>query len=47
MLGGVLAAFSLRVAFLCNAALFCCGAFVAWCWLGARHEGSLPAEPEE
>ena len=45
MLGGVLAAFSLRVAFLCNAALFCCGALVAWRWLGARREGSLPAEP--
>jgi MFS family permease len=45
MLGGVLAAFSLRVAFLCNAALFCCGTFVAWRWLGARREGSLPAEP--
>jgi len=45
MLGGVLAAFSLRVVVLCNAALFCCGALVAWHWLGARRAGSLPAEP--
>ena len=45
MLGGVLAAFSLRVAFLCNAVLFCCGAFVAWRWLGSRRQGSRPAEP--
>lgn len=45
MPGGVLAAFSLRVAFPCNAALFCCGALVSRGWLGARREGSLPAEP--
>jgi DHA1 family multidrug resistance protein-like MFS transporter len=45
MLGGVLAAFSLRVAFLCNAVLFGCGACVAWRWLGARREGRLPAAP--
>src|SRR5215470_9585866 len=47
MLGGVLAAFSLRVAFLCNAVLFCCGAFVAWRWLGAQREGSPPADRTE
>ena len=45
MLGGVLAAFSRRVVFLCNAVLFCCGAFVAWRWLGAWRQGSLPTEP--
>lgn len=42
MLGGVLAAFSLRVAFLCNTALFCVGAWVAWRWLAARQDGSRP-----
>jgi MFS transporter, DHA1 family, multidrug resistance protein len=45
MLGGVLAACSLRVAFLWNAVLFCGGALVAWRWLRARREGSLPPEP--
>ena len=45
MLAGVLAAVSFRVAFLCNTALFCGGALVAWRWLGARREGNLPAEP--
>jgi len=38
ILGGVLAGFSLRLAFLCNAALFCCGAFVAWRWLGVQRK---------
>src|SRR5262249_8383790 len=45
MLSGVLAAFSLRLAFMCNAALFCCGTFVTWYWLGARREGHGPTEP--
>jgi len=38
ILGGVLAGFSLRLAFLCNAALFCCGAFAAWRWLGVQRK---------
>jgi MFS family permease len=33
MLSGVLAAFSFRLAFLCNATLFCGGTVVAWHWL--------------
>ena len=45
MLSGALAACSLQVAFLCNAALFCCGALVAWRWLGTRREGRHAAEP--
>jgi hypothetical protein len=46
MLSGALAAFSLRVAFLCNAALFCGGTLVAWRKLRPRQEGSLPAESD-
>jgi MFS family permease len=41
MLGGILAAFSFRAAFLCNATLFLCGAFVAWRWLGRQRPPSL------
>jgi MFS family permease len=45
MLSGVLAAFSLRLAFLCNAVLFCCGTAVAWRWLGAQQEDQRSTEP--
>jgi hypothetical protein len=47
MLGGVLAAISLRVAFVGNTAWFGAGAVVAWRWLGAPQAGSRPAEPME
>jgi MFS family permease len=42
MLGGALAAFSLRTAFLCNALLFLCGALVAWRWLGGPRSAAVP-----
>jgi hypothetical protein len=45
MLSGVLAAVSLRLAFLGNAALLCCGTVVAWRWLGTPRQGRLPPEP--
>ena len=45
MLSGVLAAFSLRLAFLGNAALLCGGTVVAWHGLGAPRAGRLPPEP--
>ena len=45
MLSGVLAAFSLRLAFLSNAALLCGGTWVAWHWLGARQQGQRLAAP--
>ena len=45
MLSGVLAAVSLRLAFLCNAALFCGGTVVAWHWLGARQADHRSAAP--
>jgi MFS family permease len=50
MLSGVLAAFSLRLAFLCNAVLLCGGTVVAWHWLGARqeeHRSAVPPGAEE
>jgi MFS family permease len=49
MLSGVLAAVSLRLAFLGNAALFCGGTVVAWHWLGARqadHHAAAPPRAE-
>jgi MFS family permease len=45
MLSGVLAAGSLRLAFLGNAVLLCCGTVVAWRWLGTPRAGRLPPEP--
>ena len=45
MLSGMLAAVSLRLAFLCNAALFCGGTVVAWHWLRARQENHRSAAP--
>jgi len=45
MLSGVLAAVSLRLAFLCNAALFCGGTVVAWRWLRARQADHRSAAP--
>ena len=45
MLSGVLAAVSLRLVFLCNAALFCGGTVVAWHWLGARQADQRFAAP--
>ena len=45
MLGGALAAVSLRAAFLCNALLFLCGALVAWRWLGRPHSAAMPPQP--
>jgi MFS family permease len=47
MLGGVLAARSLRGAFLGNAVLFGLGAVVAWRWLRAPRDGSRSADPPE
>ena len=44
MLSGVLAAVSLRLAFLCNAVLFCGGTLVAWHWLGACQEDHRSTE---
>jgi DHA1 family multidrug resistance protein-like MFS transporter len=45
MLSGVLAAVSLRLAFLGNAALLCGGTVVAWRWLVARQEDHRAAVP--
>jgi MFS family permease len=45
MLSGVLAAISLRLAFLGNAALLCGGTVVAWRWLGARQADHRAAAP--
>ena len=45
MLSGVLAAVSLRLAFLGNAALLCGGTVVAWHWLGARQADRRAAAP--
>jgi hypothetical protein len=45
MLSGVLAAVSLRLAFLGNAVLLCCGTVVAWHGLGAPRQGRSPTEP--
>ena len=45
MLGGALAAVSLRAAFLCNALLFLCGALVAWRWLGGPGSAVMPPQP--
>jgi len=45
MLSGVLAAGSLRLAFLCNAALLCGGTVVAWHWLRAPQEEPPSATP--
>jgi MFS transporter, DHA1 family, multidrug resistance protein len=45
MLSGVLAAYSLRLAFLCNAALLCGGTVVAWHWLGAQQKDRRSAAP--
>ena len=47
MLSGVLAAGSLRLAFLCNAALLCGGTVVAWHWLRAPQEEPHSATPPE
>jgi MFS family permease len=45
MLSGVLAAVSLRLAFLSNAALLCGGTWVAWHGLGARQQDHRAAVP--
>src|SRR5262249_47456129 len=45
MLSGVLAAVSLRLAFLGNAALLCGGTGVAWYWLVARQADRREAAP--
>jgi hypothetical protein len=45
MLSGLLAASSLQLAFLGNAALLCGGTVVAWHWLGARQADHRSAAP--
>jgi MFS family permease len=48
MIGGALAAISLRAAFLCNTGIFLCGALVVWYGLRERHEPAQEAgRPKE